>query len=78
PVIREQNHQRTLGYIQKGIEEGAKLVCDGRENVPKDGYFVGPTIFDGVTTKMQIWKDEIFAPVLSIIRVKNLKEAVET
>jgi malonate-semialdehyde dehydrogenase (acetylating)/methylmalonate-semialdehyde dehydrogenase len=77
PVIREQNQQRTLGYIQKGIEEGAKLVCDGRENTPEDGYFVGPTIFDGVTTEMSIWKDEIFAPVLSIVRVKNLKEAIE-
>ncbi|WP_099352538.1 CoA-acylating methylmalonate-semialdehyde dehydrogenase [Fredinandcohnia onubensis] len=78
PVIREQNHQRTLGYIQKGIDEGAKLVCDGREKQPKEGYFVGPTIFDDVTTDMQIWKDEIFAPVLSIVRVKNLKVAVET
>lgn len=77
PVIREQNQQRTLGYIQKGIEEGAKLVCDGRENAPEDGYFVGPTIFDGVTTEMSIWKDEIFAPVLSIVRVKNLKEAIK-
>jgi malonate-semialdehyde dehydrogenase (acetylating)/methylmalonate-semialdehyde dehydrogenase len=78
PVIREQNLQRTLGYIQKGIEEGATLVCDGRENAPEEGYFVGPTIFDNVTTDMTIWKDEIFAPVLSIVRVKNLKEAVET
>jgi malonate-semialdehyde dehydrogenase (acetylating) / methylmalonate-semialdehyde dehydrogenase len=78
PVIREQNQQRTLGYIQKGIEEGANLVCDGRENSPEEGYFVGPTIFDGVTTDMSIWRDEIFAPVLSIVRVKNLKEAVET
>lgn len=78
PVIREQNQQRTLGYIQKGIEEGANLVCDSRANTPEDGYFVGPTIFDGVTTDMNIWKDEIFAPVLSIVRVKNLKEAVVT
>lgn len=78
PVIREQNQQRTLGYIQKGVEEGATLVCDGRKDVPENGYFVGPTIFDGVTTDMSIWKDEIFAPVLSIVRVKNLKEAVET
>jgi len=78
PVIREQNFQRTLGYIEKGIEEGAKLVCDGRSGVSEEGYFIGPTIFDGVSTNMSIWKDEIFAPVLSIIRVKHLKEAVET
>ncbi|MDQ0974746.1 malonate-semialdehyde dehydrogenase (acetylating)/methylmalonate-semialdehyde dehydrogenase [Neobacillus niacini] len=78
PVIREENLKRTLGYIKQGIEEGAKLVCDGRENCSEDGYFVGPTIFDGVTTDMTIWKDEIFAPVLSIVRVKHLKEAVKT
>ncbi|MDR7079540.1 malonate-semialdehyde dehydrogenase (acetylating)/methylmalonate-semialdehyde dehydrogenase [Neobacillus niacini] len=78
PVIREENQKRTLGYIQKGIDEGAKLICDGRENAPDNGYFVGPTIFDGVTTNMTIWKDEIFAPVLSIVRVRNIKEAVET
>jgi malonate-semialdehyde dehydrogenase (acetylating) / methylmalonate-semialdehyde dehydrogenase len=78
PVIREQNQQRALGYIQKGIEEGGQLVCDGRGNTPEEGYFVGPTIFDHVTTDMSIWKDEIFAPVLSVVRVKNLKEAVQT
>jgi malonate-semialdehyde dehydrogenase (acetylating)/methylmalonate-semialdehyde dehydrogenase len=78
PVIREENQKRTLGYIEKGIEEGAELLVDGRERVLDEGYFVGPTIFDGVTTEMAIWKDEIFAPVLSVIRVKNLKEAVET
>lgn len=76
PVIREENLKRTVSYIEKGIEEGAKLVVDGRERMLNEGYFVGPTIFDGVTTDMTIWKEEIFAPVLSIIRVKNLKEAV--
>ncbi|MFJ9257727.1 methylmalonate-semialdehyde dehydrogenase [Bacillus velezensis] len=78
PVIREDNKNRTHSYIEKGIEEGAKLLCDGREHVTEDGYFVGPTIFDNVTTDMTIWKDEIFAPVLSVMRVKNLKEAVDT
>ncbi|MFB4183455.1 MULTISPECIES: methylmalonate-semialdehyde dehydrogenase [Bacillus amyloliquefaciens group] len=77
PVIREDNKKRTHSYIEKGIEEGARLLCDGRENETEDGYFVGPTIFDNVTTDMTIWKDEIFAPVLSVIRVKNLKEAVD-
>lgn len=77
PVIREENKQRTLSYIEKGIEEGANLVYDGRETAPEDGFFVGPTIFDQVTTEMTIWKDEIFAPVLSVIRVKNLQEAIE-
>ncbi|XBW81595.1 methylmalonate-semialdehyde dehydrogenase [Bacillus velezensis] len=77
PVIREDNKKRTHSYIEKGIEEGARLLCDGRENATEDGYFVRSTIFDNVTTDMTIWKDEIFAPVLSVIRVKNLKEAVD-
>jgi len=76
PVIREENQKRTFDYIEKGIEEGAKLVLDGREDIPDDGYFVGPTIFEGVMTDMTIWKEEIFAPVLSIVRVKDLKEAI--
>ncbi|MEI5989999.1 methylmalonate semialdehyde dehydrogenase [acylating] [Enterococcus termitis] len=78
PVIREENQKRTFDYIEKGLAEGAKLIVDGRKNIPDNGYFVGATIFDGVTTDMTIWRDEIFAPVLSIIRVKNLKEAIAT
>ncbi|MEI3597910.1 MULTISPECIES: CoA-acylating methylmalonate-semialdehyde dehydrogenase [unclassified Oceanobacillus] len=79
PVIREQHKERTLSYIEKGEKEGAKLVRDGRkdEAVKEAGYFVGPTIFDNVTPNMKIWQDEIFAPVLSISRVKDLDEAVE-
>lgn len=77
PVIREENKQRTLDYIDIGIKEGAKLIRDGRNELLEGGYFVGPTLFEDVTTDMTIWKDEIFAPVLSIIRVKGLKEAVE-
>ncbi|MBU3570178.1 CoA-acylating methylmalonate-semialdehyde dehydrogenase [Priestia aryabhattai] len=79
PVIRENHKERTLSYIKSGIEEGARLVRDGREDIAvKDkGYFVGPTIFDHVTQEMKIWQDEIFAPVLSIVRVKSLEEAIE-
>jgi malonate-semialdehyde dehydrogenase (acetylating)/methylmalonate-semialdehyde dehydrogenase len=77
PVIREDNKKRTIGYIEKGIEEGAKVICDGRERALEEGFFVGPTIFDEVTPDMTIWKEEIFAPVLSVMRVKNLKEAIE-
>lgn len=76
PVIREENLTRTVGYIEKGIEEGATLLLDGRERMDDTGYFIGPSIFDNVTTEMTIWKDEIFAPVLSIIRVKDIKEGV--
>lgn len=77
PVIREENKARTIRYIEQGVEEGAQLLLDGRDRLLEDGYFIGPTIFEGVTTDMTIWKDEIFAPVLSVVRVKNLKEAVE-
>lgn len=79
PVIRDAHKERTLQYIEKGEEEGAKLIRDGRldEAAKENGYFVGPTIFDNVTCEMKIWEDEIFAPVLSISRVKNLEEAIE-
>jgi malonate-semialdehyde dehydrogenase (acetylating)/methylmalonate-semialdehyde dehydrogenase len=78
PVIRQSHKERTLNYIQKGLEQGAKLILDGRnaEAVSGSGYFVGPTIFDSVTTDMVIWQDEIFAPVLQIIRVATLDEAI--
>ncbi len=79
PVIREQHKERTLNYIETGEQEGAKLVRDGRndEAVQQKGYFVGPTIFDNVTSEMKIWQDEIFAPVLSIARVKDLDDAID-
>ncbi|WP_077329030.1 CoA-acylating methylmalonate-semialdehyde dehydrogenase [Virgibacillus siamensis] len=79
PVIREQHKERTLQYIETGEEEGAKLVRDGREDkeLQEKGYFVGPTIFDDVTSEMKIWEDEMFAPILSISRVKNLDDAIE-
>lgn len=78
PVIRESQKERTLKYISLGEEQGATLVRDGRtdEMTKEKGYFVGPTIFDHVTQEMLIWQDEIFAPVLSIVRVNTLAEAI--
>ncbi|EPH59392.1 methylmalonate-semialdehyde dehydrogenase [Enterococcus faecium 13.SD.W.09] len=76
PVIRRENQARTVEYIDKGLAEGAKLILDGRQNIPATGYFIGPTIFENVTTEMTIWQDEIFAPVLSVIKIKDLKEGV--
>ncbi|MCM3787173.1 CoA-acylating methylmalonate-semialdehyde dehydrogenase [Domibacillus indicus] len=80
PIIRDNAKQRTIGYIEAGIEQGATLVRDGREDeaAKGDGYFLGATIFDNVTQDMTIWQDEIFAPVLSVVRVKDLAEGVET
>ncbi|MCF6409534.1 CoA-acylating methylmalonate-semialdehyde dehydrogenase [Pseudalkalibacillus salsuginis] len=78
PVIRKEQQERTLSYIKAGEEEGATLLRDGREDeVDEEGSFAGATIFDHVDTSMKIWKDEIFAPVLSIVRVDSLDEAIE-
>jgi malonate-semialdehyde dehydrogenase (acetylating) / methylmalonate-semialdehyde dehydrogenase len=79
PVIRDSHKERTVKYIEMGENEGALLVRDGRKDpaASENGYFVGPTIFDHVTPDMTIWKDEIFAPVLSVVRVNTLDEAIE-
>lgn len=76
PVIREENKQRTLSYIEQGVEEGATLVLDGREDNNDNGYFVKPSIFENITTDMSIWKDEIFAPVLSLVKISSLNEGI--
>ncbi|GGG16115.1 CoA-acylating methylmalonate-semialdehyde dehydrogenase [Paenibacillus abyssi] len=79
PVIRGPHKERTIKYIETGENEGALLIRDGRKDTAVDGegYFVGPTIFDQVQGGMKIWEDEIFAPVLSIVRVATLEEAIE-
>jgi malonate-semialdehyde dehydrogenase (acetylating)/methylmalonate-semialdehyde dehydrogenase len=79
PVIRSEHKQRTESYIVSGEEEGATLVRDGRkdEAYHQNGYFIGPTIFDNVDPSMKIWKEEIFAPVLSVVRAGSLEEAIE-
>jgi malonate-semialdehyde dehydrogenase (acetylating) / methylmalonate-semialdehyde dehydrogenase len=79
PVIRQSHREKVLGYIQKGIEEGAVLIRDGRKEMEEmpEGNFLGPTIFDHVTPDMTIAKEEIFAPVLSLLRAKDLDEALE-
>ncbi|MDQ0192329.1 CoA-acylating methylmalonate-semialdehyde dehydrogenase [Paenibacillus wynnii] len=78
PVIRQANKDKTVAYIEAGERENAKLVRDGRADaaVSGAGYFIGPTIFDHVKPGMVIWKDEIFAPVLAVIRAKDLGEAI--
>ncbi len=80
PVVSIAHKERILSYIEKGLEEGATLLLDGRnfkvEGYP-EGYFVGPTIFDNVTPDMTIAKEEIFGPVVSIVRSNNLDEVIE-
>jgi malonate-semialdehyde dehydrogenase (acetylating)/methylmalonate-semialdehyde dehydrogenase len=81
PVISAEAKKRIENYIEIGINEGAKLVLDGRSpKVPdknKGGYFVGPTVFTEVTPEMTIAKEEIFGPVVSVMRVKDMDEVLQ-
>lgn len=79
PVIRQDHKERTASYIALGEQEGATLVRDGRNDscYEEQGYFMGPTIFDNVQPTMRIWQEEIFAPVLSIVRADSLQTAIE-
>jgi malonate-semialdehyde dehydrogenase (acetylating)/methylmalonate-semialdehyde dehydrogenase len=80
PMVSQNAKQRVLKYIDKGIAEGAELFLDGRQahsEVFKDGYFLGPTIFDGVDHNMTIAKEEIFGPVAAVKEVANMDEAIE-
>ena len=74
------SHQAFVkGWIDKGVEEGAELILDGRDLVVpgyENGFFVGPTIFDNVTEDMEIGRDEIFGPVLAIKRVEDFEEGI--
>ncbi|SRR5579875_115573 len=79
PVISADHLKRVKGLIDKGVNEGAELVVDGRKvSVPDapEGFFVGPTIFDQAKPDMTIVREEIFGPVLSVVRVNNLEEAI--
>ncbi|MHA1553581.1 MAG: CoA-acylating methylmalonate-semialdehyde dehydrogenase [Alphaproteobacteria bacterium] len=80
PLVTKQHMDKVLGYIESGIEEGADLVVDGRNfslQGYENGYFVGGTLFDKVTTNMKIYQEEIFGPVLSIARVQDYNQAVK-
>jgi len=78
PLVTSDHCRRVAGYIEKGVAEGAKPLCDGREfRAANGGFFLGPTIFDHVTPEMTIARDEIFGPVLSVIRVNTLGEAID-
>jgi malonate-semialdehyde dehydrogenase (acetylating)/methylmalonate-semialdehyde dehydrogenase len=79
PVISAGHRARVVSYIEKGVAEGAKLVLDGRAKTVSGrpgGYFLGPTLFDGVTPAMTIGREEIFGPVASITPVKTLEDAI--
>ena len=82
PVRDKEKKARIIEYIESGIKQGAKLRLDGRKNIKISGdypgtCFLGPTIFENVTPDMKIGSEEIFGPVMSIMRVKDLNEAIE-
>ena len=76
PVISARHRERVMGYVEQGVAEGASLVLDGRQRtLPSDGFFVGPSVFDGVSPQMRIGHEEIFGPVATVSPVRNLDEA---
>jgi malonate-semialdehyde dehydrogenase (acetylating)/methylmalonate-semialdehyde dehydrogenase len=78
PVITAQARDRIVGYVEAGEQAGAEIVVDGREiDRDGDGYWVGPTLIDRVTTDMTVYTDEIFGPVLCVVRVPTLEAAIE-
>jgi malonate-semialdehyde dehydrogenase (acetylating)/methylmalonate-semialdehyde dehydrogenase len=79
PVVTKQAQERILGYIDSGEQAGAKVTLDGRGLVVdghEDGFWVGPTVLDHVTTEMDVYTDEIFGPVLSVVRSDSVDEAI--
>jgi malonate-semialdehyde dehydrogenase (acetylating)/methylmalonate-semialdehyde dehydrogenase len=79
PLVTAVHRDKVAGYIAEGVQGGAKLIVDGREHpqAKADGFFLGGTLFDHVTPDMRIYKEEIFGPVLAVVRVPDLKSAVE-
>ncbi|HLK66112.1 MAG TPA: CoA-acylating methylmalonate-semialdehyde dehydrogenase [Bryobacteraceae bacterium] len=77
PLVTSEHCRKVESYVEKGVAEGATPLVDGRENRSPDGFFLGPTIFDHVTPDMTIAKEEIFGPVLSVIRVETLDHAIK-
>jgi malonate-semialdehyde dehydrogenase (acetylating)/methylmalonate-semialdehyde dehydrogenase len=79
PLITSEHAQKVRGYIDSGVEEGAQLIVDGREFVcdkHENGYFVGPSLFDNVQSHMRIYQEEIFGPVLCVVRVDSYDDAL--
>ncbi|WP_421862574.1 CoA-acylating methylmalonate-semialdehyde dehydrogenase [Motiliproteus sp.] len=80
PVITRQHQQKVVGFIDSAEQDGAKVVVDGRHPQVEgyeDGFFVGATLIDGVTTEMESYQQEIFGPVLQVVRVSSMEEAMQ-
>ncbi|MGD0983809.1 MAG: CoA-acylating methylmalonate-semialdehyde dehydrogenase [Acidimicrobiales bacterium] len=80
PLVTRAHRDKVASYLDAGVAEGAELVVDGRETIPDGdahGFFLGPSMFDKVTPEMSLYKDEIFGPLLSIVRVQTYEAALE-
>jgi malonate-semialdehyde dehydrogenase (acetylating)/methylmalonate-semialdehyde dehydrogenase len=77
PLVTRQHRDKVASYIESGSEQGATVVADGRETAPDgDGFFLGVSLLDNVTTEMDAYRDEIFGPVLSVVRANSYDEAI--
>jgi aldehyde dehydrogenase (NAD+) len=76
PVVNAKQRARVLGYIEKGVAEGARLVAGGPESPREQGYFVSPTVLADVTPEMTVAQEEIFGPVLSVLRYDDEEDAL--
>jgi malonate-semialdehyde dehydrogenase (acetylating)/methylmalonate-semialdehyde dehydrogenase len=76
PLVTREHRDKVLGFVEKGITEKAKVVLDGRNPAIKEGFFLGTTLFDDVKPGMEIYKNEIFGPVLVVLRAGTLDEAI--
>ena len=80
PLVTKEHLEKVRGYVDLGVKEGAKLVVDGREiklQGYENGFFIGGCLFDNVTKNMRIYNEEIFGPVLSVVRVKDFNDAIQ-
>ena len=75
-MIRAEHRDRVAAYVDRGIAEGAQLVVDGRGEMSRPGFFLGPTILDRVTPDMAVGREEVFGPVLSFARATTLDQAI--
>jgi malonate-semialdehyde dehydrogenase (acetylating)/methylmalonate-semialdehyde dehydrogenase len=76
PLIRAEHRQKVVGYIERGEAEGASVLVDGRRELERPGFFLGPTVLDRVSPEMAVGRDEIFGPVLSVSHVETLDDAI--
>jgi malonate-semialdehyde dehydrogenase (acetylating)/methylmalonate-semialdehyde dehydrogenase len=76
PLIRSEHREKVVGYVERGEKEGASVLVDGRGELKRRGFFLGPTVLDRVSPEMAVGREEIFGPVLSVSHADTLEEAI--